>query len=305
MELFLLIVLCAFVLLLSRRKPSRRRGVKPAVSAPPARAKPRATPPKRRSAQSGLAPSRADDSNASLASDKTDNAAEIEVRIAKARRKLGTQISGKAYVIDGDTIDIRGDRLRLFGIDAPEMDHPYGRKSKSAMIALCKGKTIHAVVTDVDDYGRLVAKCTRADGMDLSAELVRQGLALDWPKFSGGVYAHLEAADARKRMWRAAIRQGKSGAEAARQAKAVAQSISVTEGRESAAAEASVAFSQGDADPTVLCSDRGTSPEPIVTSAEDHFAETAKSEAPQCSDSQASAAPAASGAARLPERSRV
>ncbi|MEL7115878.1 MAG: nuclease [Pseudomonadota bacterium] len=60
---------------------------------------------------------------------------------------------------------------------------------------------------DRDDHGRTVAKCTLSDGRDLSAEMVKLGLAIDWPKFSGGVYGHLETADARKKLWLADARQ--------------------------------------------------------------------------------------------------
>jgi micrococcal nuclease len=56
-------------------------------------------------------------------------------------------------------------------------------------------------------YDRLVAECFLPDGRDLAAELVRCGLALDWSKFSGGKYRHLEPADARRRLWRAQARQ--------------------------------------------------------------------------------------------------
>lgn len=118
-----------------------------------------------------------------------------------------TMLRGAAYVIDGDTIVIAKTQIRLFGIDAPELDHPFGKKAKWALVALCKGQTITAEITDVDDHGRTVAKCHLPDGRDLSAELVRQGLAIDWPKFSGGVYRDLETPDARKRLWLADARQ--------------------------------------------------------------------------------------------------
>ncbi|WP_439139881.1 thermonuclease family protein, partial [Roseicyclus sp.] len=117
------------------------------------------------------------------------------------------KISGRAYVVDGDTIIIRKTQIRLFGIDAPELDHPYGKNAKNAMWRLCEGKTITAEILETDAYGRTVAKCWLPDGRDLSAELVKQGLALDWKKFSGGIYRHLEAPDARKRLWLADARQ--------------------------------------------------------------------------------------------------
>lgn len=110
-------------------------------------------------------------------------------------------------MIDGDTIVIGRQNIRLFGIDAPEMDHPYGKVAKSALIGLCRGQTISASVTGGMSYGRVVAICHLPDGRDLSAEMVRTGHAIDWPKHSGGKYRHLEPPDVRKRLWRADARQ--------------------------------------------------------------------------------------------------
>lgn len=116
-------------------------------------------------------------------------------------------LTGPAYVVDGDTIKIQKTQIRLFGVDAPELNHPYGQKAKWAMVRLCKGHTVRAEITENDAYGRTVAKCFLPDGRDLSAELVKQGLAIDWPKFSGGVYRDMETADARKKLWLADARQ--------------------------------------------------------------------------------------------------
>ena len=116
-------------------------------------------------------------------------------------------VQGAAYVTDGDTITINKTQVRLFGIDAPELDHPYGKKAKWALVKLCKGHTVRAEITEKDDYGRTVAHCTLPDGRDLSAEMVKLGLAIDWPKFSGGKYKKLETPDARKKLWLADARQ--------------------------------------------------------------------------------------------------
>ena len=110
-------------------------------------------------------------------------------------------------MIDGDTVVIRRTQIRLFGIDAPELDHPYGKKAKWALVSLCKGQRIRAELTQEDAYGRTVARCYLADGRDLSAEMVKLGLAIDWAKFSGGKYRSLETSDARKRLWLADARQ--------------------------------------------------------------------------------------------------
>ena len=119
----------------------------------------------------------------------------------------GTILRGSAYVVDGDTVVVQKQNIRLYGIDAPEMNHPYGEKAKWALISLCKGQVIRAEITAQDIHGRTVARCYLPDGRDLSAEMVRQGLALDWPKFSGGQYRLMETPDARKKLWLADARQ--------------------------------------------------------------------------------------------------
>jgi micrococcal nuclease len=118
-----------------------------------------------------------------------------------------TRIVGPCYVVDGDTIRIGKENIRLAGIDAPELAHPWGKKAKWELVQLCKGQTILAEVSPELSYERIVATCYLPDGRDLSAEMVKMGLALDWAKFSGGKYAHLEPEGARKKHWKAAARQ--------------------------------------------------------------------------------------------------
>ncbi|HPD93703.1 MAG TPA: thermonuclease family protein [Pararhodobacter sp.] len=121
--------------------------------------------------------------------------------------KITRTIQGRCTVIDGDTVIIQGTRLRLFGIDAPELDHPYGQKSKWAVIRMCQDQVVTAELHESVSYDRKVARCVLPDGRDIGAELVRMGLALDWPKFSGGRYGHLEPAGIRRKLWRADARQ--------------------------------------------------------------------------------------------------
>lgn len=129
----------------------------------------------------------------------------------KPRPELPTpairQIEGKAYIIDGDSLRINGVEVRLFGVDAPEYHHPYGQKAKWALLKLCKGQIIRADVDSVDGHGRVVARCFLPNGQDLSAEMVKAGLAIDWPKFSKGCYRCHETPDARRKMWLADARQ--------------------------------------------------------------------------------------------------
>lgn len=118
-----------------------------------------------------------------------------------------TVLRGRCWVVDGDTIVIDKIHVRLAGIDAPELDHPWGRQSKWALVQLCKGQMVTARIRPELSYDRVVAECYLPDGRDLAAELVRSGLALDWPKFSGGKYRHLETSEARRKLWRADARQ--------------------------------------------------------------------------------------------------
>lgn len=117
------------------------------------------------------------------------------------------EIRGRAWVIDGDTLDIGGTRIRLAGIDAPEMDHPYGRTAKWALVNLCKGQEIRAVFEGDLSHDRTVATCYLPDGRDLSAEMVAAGMAIDWPKFSCGKHARLEVPGIRRKLWRCDARQ--------------------------------------------------------------------------------------------------
>lgn len=116
-------------------------------------------------------------------------------------------LQGMAYVTDGDSLIIQKTEIRLFGVDAPEMNHPFGKQAKWALHKLCKGQMVRAECVEIDTHGRTVARCTLPDGRDLSAEMVKLGLAIDWAKFSGGRYRALEVPDARKKMWLADARQ--------------------------------------------------------------------------------------------------
>ena len=122
-------------------------------------------------------------------------------------------IVGQASVIDGDTIEIHGTRVRLFGIDAPESaqtchdadEKAYrcGQQAANAVAEFVGSQTVTCVQRDVDRYGRTVAVC-RACGIDVADWLVRAGLALDWPRYSKGAYtAAQKAADGgHVGMWR-------------------------------------------------------------------------------------------------------
>lgn len=96
-------------------------------------------------------------------------------------------IGGKAYVIDGDTLAFGKTRVRLWGIDAPEMDTWRGRKAKSFLVGKLAGREVTCVVKGKCHYGRVVAQCY-VDGEDIAWWLINAGHAVDWPRYSGGYY---------------------------------------------------------------------------------------------------------------------
>jgi micrococcal nuclease len=97
-----------------------------------------------------------------------------------------------AIAIDGDTLKLNGESYRIWGIDAPERADPAGPAATRAMRSLIAGQTLDCTVRDVDRYGRTVVLCVLRDGTDIACEMVAQGHAVDWPKYSGGYYRGCE-----------------------------------------------------------------------------------------------------------------
>lgn len=63
------------------------------------------------------------------------------------------------YVVDGDTfVTASGMRVRLAGIDAPEITAPLGLQAKQCLEALIEGKRVKIKLLDTDKYGRQVAQ---------------------------------------------------------------------------------------------------------------------------------------------------
>jgi micrococcal nuclease len=98
-------------------------------------------------------------------------------------------------VPDGDTLWVqptngsRPRKLRLLGIDAPEICQPGGQDARRALQRLVKGEQLKVDVRHTDDYGRGLARI-HIDGRDIAAVMVGQGLAWSsrWRR-SAGPYA--------------------------------------------------------------------------------------------------------------------
>jgi endonuclease YncB( thermonuclease family) len=105
---------------------------------------------------------------------------------ARLDRIATRHTQGAAYVIDGDTLAVGAQRIRMRGIDAPETsqlchkdgaDYPCGSLSRQSLIGLIVGNPASCTGWQRDRYGRLLGDCT-AGGKDLGRAQVKAGWAI-------------------------------------------------------------------------------------------------------------------------------
>lgn len=123
-------------------------------------------------------------------------------------------------VIDGDTVDVKGSRVRIVGIDAPDDDLPHLKGIASQALRNlstrdgglnCSTNVFDFALrrenqcrTDPESYGRLNLACRfRNNDASVAATMVAQGYAVDYRRFSGGAYVDLmkKAAQQRIGLW--------------------------------------------------------------------------------------------------------
>jgi endonuclease YncB( thermonuclease family) len=141
----------------------------------------------------------------------------------KPRPRVPEPFSGKAWVVDGDTIRVGQVRVRLFGMDAPEMSQAGGSKAKSHMIRLAGGKPVSVQPVTVDCYGRVVARVA-CGGVDLSERMVVDGFAramTDWHLDYAA--AEIRARQERRGLWARDAATGIGDPAAHRRAEAAAR----------------------------------------------------------------------------------
>lgn len=128
-------------------------------------------------------------------------------------------IQGPARVVDGDTLVINQQRIRLYGIDAPEKaqscknslgaEYSCGQRSKEELTAKIGTQAVTCSVKNQDQYGRNVSVCTMGGGgllgsapLELNTWLVENGLAVAYRQY-GKEYIPLEeqAKAQRKGVW--------------------------------------------------------------------------------------------------------
>jgi endonuclease YncB( thermonuclease family) len=96
-------------------------------------------------------------------------------------------VSGRAQISDGDSFHLGNDRVRLLGLDAPELDQTCtdakgadwscGHGARDKLMALIAAKSLICQPDGHDRFGRILANC-QVDGHDLGAQMVEAGLAI-------------------------------------------------------------------------------------------------------------------------------
>jgi endonuclease YncB( thermonuclease family) len=119
-------------------------------------------------------------------------------------------IVGRASVIDGDTLEIHGNRIRLQAIDAPEARQtceqggkrwPCGRRAALALADLIGTRPVECRSREKDRWQRVVAVC-RVSGTDINGWMVEHGWALAFRRYGKDyVGQEGEAREERRGVW--------------------------------------------------------------------------------------------------------
>jgi endonuclease YncB( thermonuclease family) len=118
-----------------------------------------------------------------------------------------TTITGTAIISDGDTIKVKGMRIRLSGIDAPETDqtcinkagktYACGIAARDTLTGLIQGRTITCTGDEIDRYGRRIMTCSVRQ-TDINAAMVTGGWALAFRRYSEIYVSQEQTARARQ-----------------------------------------------------------------------------------------------------------
>jgi len=113
----------------------------------------------------------------------------IVFALAPALPAVAQTTSGPARAVDGDTLEIAGQRFRLQGIDAPELSQtcmragatwPCGKEAAERLEQLITGKSVTCEQEAIDAYGRVIGVC-RVGPLDLGQLLIDAGMAVTLP----------------------------------------------------------------------------------------------------------------------------
>lgn len=139
-------------------------------------------------------------------------AAEVVKTSAAAENR--STIVGEITVVDGDTLEMNNQHIKIWGVDAPNLNQTCkdgqnavfdcGKESASALARwLVPLQPVQCETKGNDNAGNVIAICYSATGDDVGGWLVRNGYAIDWPKYSNGFYAvpQNEAQQAKNGVW--------------------------------------------------------------------------------------------------------
>ena len=110
-------------------------------------------------------------------------------QVGHCEQLIGTVVAGTVISVEsGDTFTLktgdRTERIRLEGIDCPELDQPFGDKAKKFTASNILNKQVTAEVVSRDSYNGTWAKVSMPDGRSLNMELLKVGLAWWYHKYS-------------------------------------------------------------------------------------------------------------------------
>ena len=106
----------------------------------------------------------------------------VTLAMPSQAQEPGQAVEGSAVALDGETLAIDETRLRLFAVDAPSLDSPFGWRARAALDDLITGRYIACRVEMLDPAGLPVAQCFR-EGVpvlerNLTLEMIRAGYAV-------------------------------------------------------------------------------------------------------------------------------
>jgi endonuclease YncB( thermonuclease family) len=132
-----------------------------------------------------------------------------------ANSVAAAELVGIPRVVDGDTLTIGPAKIRLQGVDAPETDQvclnasgqqwTCGIEARDRLASHIAGRKIRCVSTDIDIYGRELARCS-VGGEDLNGWMVREGWAVAYVKYSSAyVWLEEQARTRQSGLWQGAF----------------------------------------------------------------------------------------------------
>lgn len=108
-------------------------------------------------------------------------------------------LCGAATVVDGDTIKVGTETVRLYGVDAEELSEVNGPWAKDVLTRTIAGQPVKCEPMARDKYGRVIARCFTAT-FEVNRQVIAAGAALDCGRFSNGLYRNSEPPGARTKL---------------------------------------------------------------------------------------------------------